>query len=74
MKDLHGMEQIKKELLEDAMQHALEHHNTSAILPVGDKTWEECYTHDMDMIILWYDVELPHLGRTTGIVTRDILN
>jgi len=68
------MEKIKKELMEEAIQHALEHHNTSAILPVGERTsWEECFTHETDMIILWYDVELP-FGRTTGIVTRDISN
>jgi hypothetical protein len=66
------MEKIKEELLNDALHNAKTHYNTSEIYPVGDKeTWNECFTYEDDLIILWYDIKID-TGFTTGLVFKKI--
>lgn len=66
------MNDIHQYLINKARENALNKYNTTDIKPVGDKTnWEECFTYEDNMIIFWYDVELP-IGNTTNVVIRDL--
>lgn len=60
---------IKEELYQKAINTAMLTHGTSAIFPCGNKTvFDECFTHEEDMIIFWFDIDILN-GRTTRITT-----
>ena len=68
------MENVKKELIDEARQLAMKKYATSAIYPVGSKaSFDECFTEEMGMLIFWYDMDID-CGRTTGITIRQLNN